>query len=60
MDKEKSKSHVESPSDSREGLANNCGGMPPTKDVKEIFADQTPPDRMAKGSVSTMGSKGDE
>lgn len=57
MDK-KSKASVESPSDSREGLAKNLGGMPPVLDVKEIWEEATPPDHPARGSVTTMGSEG--
>lgn len=48
---------VMSPSDSREGLVKNCGSMPPTLDCKEIFAENTPPDRAAGNSVETRGSK---
>lgn len=48
---------VMSPSDSREELAKNCGGFPETMDVKEIFAENMPPDKPAGNSVETRGSK---
>lgn len=47
---------VKSPSDSREGLVANCGSMPPTMSVEEIFKANTPPNYPAKNSVETRGS----
>lgn len=49
---------VKSPSDSREGLVANAGGMPPTMSVEEIFKANTPPTYPAKNSVETRGSMG--
>jgi hypothetical protein len=51
--------NIESPSDSREGLARNLGGMPPTMTVEEIFKANEPPDYPAKNSVETRGSNKD-
>ncbi len=53
-----SKTSVMSPSDSREGLTKNAGGMPATWSVDKIFSEATPPNYPAKGSVTTAGSPG--
>lgn len=45
---------LHSPSGREQTIA-NCDGFPPTKDVKEIFAEATPPDRMAQDSTKGVG-----
>lgn len=49
---------VMSPSDSKGELEKNCGGFPPTMDVKEIFDANEPPTYPAKNSVDTRGGEG--
>lgn len=49
---------VKSPSDSREGLISNAGGMPETWSVEETFKNNLPPNYPAKNSVETRGSMG--
>lgn len=47
---------VKSPSNSIEGVNSNCGGTPPTWDVKKIFDEATPPPIMAKNSTDGLGN----
>lgn len=42
---------VMSPADSLGETTKNAGGMPPTWDPKEIFAENTPPKRYADNST---------
>lgn len=53
---EPSKESVKSPSSSIEGVDKNCGGMPPTMEVKQIFAENTPPPTPAKNSTDNLGN----
>lgn len=57
MDQKQNKVSVESPSNSIEGVNKNCGGLPPTMDVKEIFAANTPPKTPAKNSTEGLGEQ---
>jgi len=52
---------VKSPANSKEKTIANAGGMPPTMDVKAIFAENVPPSTPAKNSTENLGSnsKGD-
>lgn len=50
------KTSVKSPSSSIEGVNKNCGGMPPTMDVKAIFEENTPPPTPAKNSTDGLGN----
>lgn len=45
---------LHSPSGREQTIANS-GGMPPTQDCKEIWAENTPPDRMARDSTKGVG-----
>lgn len=56
MKKAAMKGGVNSPSNNKEGLIKNLGGMPATKTVTEIFADQTAPSGQAKDSTDGIAT----
>lgn len=48
------KGQIQSPS-GREATLKNCDGFPEEMDVKEIFKENTPPDRVATDSTKDIG-----